>query len=70
MTSAGTPLIPLGKAVAEVVDGHCLGCNMDLAPQMYIEVQRGDTVHQCTTCYRLLIYKPPVPPDEDEKGKK
>ncbi len=48
----------LGRAVVEVVDGHCLGCNMDLSPQMYIEVQRGDTIHQCPTCHRLLMFKP------------
>lgn len=50
----------LGRAVVEAKDGTCQGCHMDLSPQMYIELQRGDVLHQCPSCRRLLVYKPPV----------
>lgn len=47
----------LGRAVVEAIDGHCAGCNMELPPQMYNELHRGDSIYQCPSCFRLLVYK-------------
>ncbi len=43
-------------AVSEMVHGKCMGCSMTLPPQLYNQVQRGDTIHFCPNCLRILIY--------------
>lgn len=47
-----------GVAVVEVRRGICLGCNMHLPPQLYIEIQKGREVHLCPSCNRILFYRP------------
>ena len=47
----------LGLAVAEVEGGYCKGCNMELLPQAYIELQRGDKLVQCSNCNRILYLR-------------
>ncbi|MBL4636525.1 MAG: hypothetical protein JKY56_21895 [Kofleriaceae bacterium] len=54
-----------GSAIAAVVDGVCQGCHMGLAPQLGIQVARGDSLHSCRQCNRLL-YIPEPPPETDE----
>ena len=56
----------LGRAVVEAVDGYCQGCNMEILPQMYNEIQRGDKMYQCANCFRILIFKPKVEAPEEE----
>ncbi|MCF6179825.1 MAG: C4-type zinc ribbon domain-containing protein [Geopsychrobacter sp.] len=43
-----------GLAVARVVEGACLGCNMQLPPQQYNRLQRGTELQSCPHCNRLL----------------
>lgn len=43
-----------GLAVARVVDGACLGCNMQLPPQQYNRLHRGTELQSCPHCNRLL----------------
>jgi len=45
----------MGLAVVEVQGGFCKGCNMELLPQAYIELQRGGRLIQCTNCNRILF---------------
>ena len=47
-----------GVAVVEVRRGICVGCNMHLPPQLYIEIQKGREVHLCPSCNRILFYRP------------
>ncbi|MCU0661812.1 MAG: C4-type zinc ribbon domain-containing protein [Myxococcota bacterium] len=47
----------LGVAVVSAVDGKCTGCHMEILAQRYNELIRGDVLHQCTNCFRILIYK-------------
>jgi uncharacterized protein len=47
----------LGTAIVEAADGTCTGCNMEILPQSYIELQRGDKLIQCANCHRILIYR-------------
>lgn len=59
----------LGRALVEVIDGKCTGCNITLLPQLYIELKRGEKIHACPSCTRILLYKPPVEaPDEAQSA--
>lgn len=46
-----------GQAVAIARDGYCLGCNMNLPPQLYNSLFRGDEMISCPHCQRILILK-------------
>lgn len=47
-----------GIAVAEVVNGSCSACYMQLRPQMQLEVKRGDQIITCENCARILYILP------------
>jgi len=46
-----------GQAVAIARDGYCLGCNMNLPPQLYNSLFKGDELISCPHCQRVLILK-------------
>jgi predicted nucleic acid-binding Zn-ribbon protein len=46
-----------GQAVAIARDGYCLGCNMNLPPQLYNSLFRGDELISCPHCQRVFILK-------------
>lgn len=46
-----------GSAVAKVQDQVCLGCFMNIPPQLYIEVQRANELIFCPQCSRILYYE-------------
>jgi uncharacterized protein len=46
-----------GIAVVEARDGSCLGCNMQLPPQLYNSLFRGDDLITCPHCQRVLILR-------------
>lgn len=46
-----------GQALAEARDGSCMGCNMQLPPQMYNTLFKGDEMYFCPHCQRILILK-------------
>ena len=41
-------------AITEVRASICLGCNMNIPPQMYNELHRGNTLRNCPHCHRLI----------------
>lgn len=45
------------NVVLILADGNCTGCRMALPPQLYIELQRGQELHQCPHCQRIIIHK-------------
>ena len=45
-----------GLAVVTVKDAICKGCFMNIPPQLYIEVQRGNSLILCPQCSRILHY--------------
>jgi len=47
-----------GIAVAEVVNGSCSACYMQLRPQMQLNVKRGDQIITCENCARILYIMP------------
>ena len=46
-----------GVAVARVINGVCQACNMNLRPQLYIELQKQDTLIACPNCNRILFWE-------------
>ena len=52
-----------GIAVVEARDGCCAGCNMNLPPQLYNSLYRGDDLITCPHCQRILVMR-----QEENKG--
>lgn len=46
--------------VVPVRAGTCLGCQLQLPPQLFAEVKRGDKVLMCDYCHRILYWEPPL----------
>ncbi len=46
-----------GLAVAVAKGGSCLGCNMNLPPQLYNSLFRGDDLIMCPHCQRILVLR-------------
>ena len=46
-----------GLAVATVRNGTCLGCNMNVPPQLYNTLQRGNTLETCPYCHRIIYWE-------------
>jgi predicted nucleic acid-binding Zn-ribbon protein len=46
-----------GYAIAFARDGYCLGCNMNLPPQLFNSLYRADELISCPHCQRVLILK-------------
>ena len=44
-------------AIARVVDSLCLGCNMNIPPQRYNELQRFDDIQLCPNCHRIIYWE-------------
>ncbi|MDH3622417.1 MAG: C4-type zinc ribbon domain-containing protein [Myxococcales bacterium] len=47
----------IANAVIIIDDGTCTACRMALPPQLSIELQRADALHQCPHCRRIIIHK-------------
>jgi uncharacterized protein len=47
-----------GLVVVEVRDGSCQGCHMRVAPQLYNDLQRNESVILCPSCHRILYWRP------------
>lgn len=45
-----------GNAIAEVQEGVCLGCHMNILPQQFIDLQKGEELLQCPHCQRILYW--------------
>jgi predicted nucleic acid-binding Zn-ribbon protein len=48
-----------GMAVAEVKEYACLGCNMQIPPQLFNELHRQDRIITCPSCLRILYITGP-----------
>lgn len=46
-----------GIAVVEAKDGSCLGCNMNIPPQMYNNLFKGHELITCPHCQRILFIR-------------
>jgi predicted nucleic acid-binding Zn-ribbon protein len=45
-----------GSAICEVREGVCLGCHLNILPQQYIDLQKGEDIIQCPNCQRILYW--------------
>ncbi len=45
-----------GQAVAFVERGICMGCHMEIRPQLFNQIQRNEDVYTCPNCYRILFF--------------
>jgi predicted nucleic acid-binding Zn-ribbon protein len=45
-----------GLAVVSVKNGTCLGCNMNVPPQLYNVLQRGTSLETCPYCNRIVYW--------------
>jgi predicted nucleic acid-binding Zn-ribbon protein len=46
-----------GTAVVTVLGGICQGCYMNIPPQLYNEILKGERLHLCPSCHRILFHK-------------
>jgi hypothetical protein len=49
-----------GIVIAEVEGGRCTACQIQLRPQYFQELRRGDQLMFCENCGRFLFYNPPA----------
>ena len=45
-----------GTAIAEVQEGVCQGCHMNILPQQFIDLMKGEEILQCPHCLRILYW--------------
>ena len=45
------------QALAAVRDGLCLGCRLQIPPQLIAQVKRSDDLHVCPYCRRMLYWE-------------
>ena len=55
-----------GLAVVAVKDGTCRGCNMNIPPQLYNIIQRGNSLELCPNCNRLIYWSRLLEPEESK----
>jgi len=46
-----------GIAVTEVKGEICQGCNMNIPPQLFVEIKKQEEMFNCPQCRRLLYYR-------------
>ena len=49
-------MAPDGKALAPARNSVCMGCHMNIPPQMFNELQRYDSLKLCPFCNRILYW--------------
>ncbi len=47
-----------GLAIVGVCNAVCQGCYMNIPPQMFNELLKGEQLLSCPTCNRMMYYKP------------
>jgi hypothetical protein len=45
-----------GLVVCAIRDAICQGCHMEVPRQVYVEVKKGEEIHQCPACQRILYW--------------
>jgi predicted nucleic acid-binding Zn-ribbon protein len=46
-----------GIGIVPVCDAVCQGCHVNIPPQMYNELQRGDRLKNCPNCDRIIYWQ-------------
>jgi predicted nucleic acid-binding Zn-ribbon protein len=53
-----------GRPVVEVSKEVCQGCNLNIPPQLFVQIKAGGTIFQCPQCRRILYYIRPQADDQ------
>lgn len=48
------------NAVVNVVRGTCMGCHVNVPPQVYINLLKGEEILNCPNCQRIMYSEPEV----------
>lgn len=59
-----------GTAIAPVREGVCHGCHMNILPQQFIDLQKGEEILQCPHCQRILYWLGEEAEEEEASQKK
>lgn len=59
-----------GLAVVPVVGGTCKGCHMKIPPQLYITIQRANSLETCPTCNRIIYWDQIMVEEKMEQAEK
>lgn len=46
-----------GLAVVETKGEVCQGCNMNIPPQLFVEIKKNEKIMQCPQCNRILYWR-------------
>ena len=57
-----------GTAIASVQEGVCFGCHMNILPQQFIDLQKGEEILQCPHCQRILYWQEVEAGEEAQQG--
>ena len=55
-----------GQAVVVMNDDTCTACRMTVSPQVYIRLQRMETLESCDSCKRLLVFHRVISSEADD----
>jgi predicted nucleic acid-binding Zn-ribbon protein len=50
-----------GIAVTRTKNEICMGCNMNIPPQLFVEIKKNEEIFQCPQCQRILHYSEDLP---------
>lgn len=54
-----------GVAVTEAKEEICQGCNMNIPPQLFVELKKNEFISTCPQCRRIIYYNaPPEDPSD------
>lgn len=57
-----------GLAVVAVHNGTCRGCNMNIPPQLFNQLQRGNAIELCPNCHRIIYWDKLFAPPPSSEG--
>jgi predicted nucleic acid-binding Zn-ribbon protein len=58
-----------GSAISEAQEGVCLGCHLNILPQQFIDLMKGEEIIQCPNCQRILYWLGEAEAEEEEEEK-
>ncbi len=59
-----------GAAFVATSEGRCTACKMQVPHQTFVSLRKGDEIHNCENCGRLLYWKGLFPEEETSSGPK
>ena len=59
-----------GMAFVAASEGRCTACKMHVPHQTFVALRKGEEIHSCESCGRLLFWKGLFPEEETTEGSK